>query len=191
MMATGEPVRACELTACPPALRHALPPRPTGIAFFASPVHTPPVPRALCDPLGVACSLLSRCLAAGKLPGNAPGAPAAAVAAVAALRAAVRVARAMRVDGVAGRRHVDAASRAAMAASRAAAAPVASVAAAVPWQEVAAVPADGGCGPPEASEVDFLCVAGCVSARACGVCCRAVERCSSVCARLHLTNTRL
>ena len=72
-LARAEPVRSRELTACPPALRHALPPRPTGIAFFASPVHTPPVPWALSDLLTDACSLLSRCLAAGKLPGDHPG----------------------------------------------------------------------------------------------------------------------
>ena len=142
----AEPVRWRVLATCLPALPHALPPYPIAATFLASLVHTPPLPWALSDLLTDACSLLSRCLAAGKLPGNAPGAPAAAAAAVAALRAAVRVARAMRVDGVAGRRQVDAASRAATAPSRAAVAAVARVGGAVPCQVVAAVAADGGCG---------------------------------------------
>ena len=88
----------------------------------------------------------------------------------------MRVARAMRADGVAGGRQVAAAARAAMAASRAAAAAVARVGAAVAWQVVAAVAADGGCGSSEASEMDFCGSRGVCRHEACGVCCRAVER---------------
>ena len=124
---------------------------PVSVAFGLCLLHR----AALSDLLTGVCSLLSCCLAAGKLPSGSTSAAAAAAAAAAALRAAVRVARAMCADSVPVAGRVGGGARAAKATSMAAVAAVARVSAAGPWLVGAVVAAAGGHGSSGARMVDF------------------------------------